>query len=152
MTTSRSFKIIIIHEIYEFSTRDCKCNEFLNRKKGLLRNAATMYRMLLNWLNAEFAKVSCSANHHLSWWYNVQCYIIQGHIFIIQRCGKANETSKNQSLVWSQSTPLSYPQLARPPGTICLEDLRKRHEAALNLVPPSPLSHCCLWQSSSNWN
>ena len=27
-----------------------------------------------------------------------------------------------------------------------------RHGTVLYFVPPSPLSHCCLWPSSSNWN
>ena len=31
-----------LHQTYEFSTKDCKCNGFLNRKKGLLRNALTI--------------------------------------------------------------------------------------------------------------
>ena len=139
--------------IYWFSNMDFQfCQPKFGALPVLQEYPFKTKRILLNWLNAEFAKVSCSATRHLSWWYNVQCYTIQGHIFIIQRCGKANETYKSRSPVWSQSIPLLYPQLERPPGIICLEDLRKRHEAAFNLVPPSPLSHGCLWQSSSNWN
>ena len=79
-----------------------------------------------------------------------RCYNTQQATFIIKGCGKANET-KSRSPWRTQSIPLSHPQLETPPGTICLEDLRKRHEAALNLVPCSPFSHSCLWPSSSNW-
>ena len=39
--------------------------------------------------------------------------------FIIQRCRKANKTSKSRSPGWSQSIPLSYTQLERLP--ICLQ-------------------------------
>ena len=41
---------------------------------------------------------------------------------IIQRVAKANETFKSRSPGWCQSIPLSYPQLERPPGTICHQE------------------------------
>ena len=32
----------LLHQPYEFSMKDCRCNAFLNRKKGLLRIAVTI--------------------------------------------------------------------------------------------------------------
>ena len=65
--------------------------------------------------------------------------------FIIQRAVKANETFKSRSPGWSQSIPLLFPQLKRPPGTICHQEKDMTlHSTFLLLFLSATLASCHL--------
>ena len=96
------------------------------------------------WCLSEFIKLSCSANHHLSWWYDVECYTIQGHIDNSKSCEGQRDLQNPIACMKSNHSTVTSSTGETTGNNLPLRPLRKTpwscNQPCFLLTSPPPLS------------